>query len=130
MLELYAGMTIAEVCALARCTPATLWGRIDAGRMPKPIGYGAQGEMFNRTSILIALGKFDHEAMPDQVAWDFDPSAFDPAPPRRPARSDHHERLTIQAAMSQRAPLDGPLFILDARPQAATTRGYARSSQP
>jgi hypothetical protein len=119
-------MTTAQVCALARCTPAKLWRRIDAGHMPKPVGHDAEGELFNRASVLIALGKFDHEQMSDQAAWDFDPGAVDAAQSRRPVRAA--QGVTTRRKLLP-MPLEGQLFILRSKPQTTATSGYSRSSQ-
>ena len=69
-------MNTAEVCALARYTRATLWRRIDAGHMPKPIDRGSGGYLFDRTAVLTALGMNKPQPESDQKEWDFDPEAY------------------------------------------------------
>ena len=66
-----------EVCDLARYTTATLWRRIEAGIMPKPIDRGSGGYLFDRKAVLIALG-MGEPAIPavEAESWDLDPQAY------------------------------------------------------
>jgi predicted DNA-binding transcriptional regulator AlpA len=53
-----------EVCALARYGRATLWKRIDAGLMPRPIDRGGDGYLFDLRAVMAALGlDGQHEAV-------------------------------------------------------------------
>jgi predicted DNA-binding transcriptional regulator AlpA len=69
-------LTTGEVCALARYTRSTLWKRIDAGHMPKPIDRGGSGFLFDTTAVHTALGMYDHEIKIEQTEWDYDPVAY------------------------------------------------------
>ena len=71
-------LTTAEVCALARYGPATLWRRVKQGRMPKPVDRGRHS-LFDRDEVLAALGfnrepSAYHPGPPDP--WEFDPVAY------------------------------------------------------
>jgi hypothetical protein len=68
-----ARMTTAEVCELARYGPITLWRRIRAGRMPRPVDRGRQS-MFDRDAVLIALGL--NPAKPASNGIKTNPDAF------------------------------------------------------
>jgi predicted DNA-binding transcriptional regulator AlpA len=82
-------MTTREVCALARYSRTTLFSRIDAGAMPKPVDRGGAGFLFDRTAVSIALGMYKEVVAP-QKSWDFDPVAYKAAlareKPRRGAK--------------------------------------------
>jgi predicted DNA-binding transcriptional regulator AlpA len=69
-------ITTREVCALARYTSATLWRRIDAGHMPRPIDRGGEGFLFDRKAVLTALGMQVDDAKTETPNWDFDPVAY------------------------------------------------------
>jgi predicted DNA-binding transcriptional regulator AlpA len=47
-------MTTREVCRLGRMSPATLWRRIKAGRMPAPVDHARQA-LFDRDAVLQSL---------------------------------------------------------------------------
>ncbi|MHB8284808.1 MAG: helix-turn-helix transcriptional regulator [Caulobacteraceae bacterium] len=50
-----ARMTTREVCELGRFGSTTLWRRMKAGTMPKPIDRGHES-IFDRNAVLAALG--------------------------------------------------------------------------
>lgn len=49
-------MAVGYLLALAGYGRSTLNARIAAGQMPKPVGRGRDGQMFNRDAVLRALG--------------------------------------------------------------------------
>ena len=79
-------MNTAEVCALARYTPATLWRRIREGHMPKAIDRGSGGYLFDRTAVESALGMKKPQPESERTDWDFDPAALREEIARRVAR--------------------------------------------
>lgn len=54
-----------EVCKLARYSRATLWRRIDAKQMPEPVDRGGKGFLFDRDSVLKALGLAAPSMLPE-----------------------------------------------------------------
>ena len=49
-----ARITTAEVCALARISRATMWRRVRAGALPRPIDYGREA-LFDQGQVVAAL---------------------------------------------------------------------------
>lgn len=78
MTDEHPRMTTREVCALARYSSSTLWKRIDAGHMPKPLDRGGDGFLFDRKAVLIALGMEPaaDTLPPAKSNWDFDADAY------------------------------------------------------
>lgn len=75
------------VLALCGYTSGTLWRRIKDGKMPRAIDRGAQGYIWRRDEVLLALGLItDPKAAPEHDPWDFDDAAFDKAFARKPLR--------------------------------------------
>jgi predicted DNA-binding transcriptional regulator AlpA len=69
-------MTTREVCALARYSSSTLWKRIDADHMPKPIDRGGSGFLFDTKAVLLALGMHTNGDTSEQAEWGFDADAY------------------------------------------------------
>lgn len=111
MSDLPRRLTTSEVCSLARYSSVTLWRRIKAGEMPRPVDEGRQA-LFDRDAVLKALGML-HEAPP---AFTFDPDAF------RQARS----RPVRDAAPAGRRNLSR---VLPGAGEAAALRLAARNAQ-
>lgn len=75
------------VLALCGYSSSTLWARIKAGKMPKAVDRGAQGYIWLRDEVLLALGLIiDPKAAPLYDPWDFDDEAFDRAFAQKPLR--------------------------------------------
>ena len=73
-------LTTAEVCALARIAPVTLWRRIKAGVLKlEPCDQG-RSALFDRQAVLIALGMVKDAPAPN---WTFDPDAYHQARSRK-----------------------------------------------
>lgn len=76
------------VLALCGYSASTLWARIKAGRMPKAIDRGAEGYIWLRDDVLLALGLIPGSGQTQQHdPWDIDPEllrkALAPKPRRR-----------------------------------------------
>ena len=79
-------MTTVEVCALARYGKATLFRRIDAGHMPRPLDRGGGGYLFDRKAVLIALGMNDDAAAVERKSWRVEPDVYQTALSRKVRR--------------------------------------------
>ena len=74
-------LTTAQVCALAGYGPKTLRRRLKAGALKiEPVDRGREN-LFDRDSVLKALGMTDDA--PISSPWDFDPDAFRQARARK-----------------------------------------------
>lgn len=70
-------LTKSEVCAIARISPATMWRRIKAGRLPLPIDRGRES-LFDRDSVLrsLSLKRPDAGHAPTRSTWTLSPAAL------------------------------------------------------